>query len=116
MPSSAPPGISPEPHAAHGPLPGDDEAARLPSLVSGPSPLAASKRPAGALSPTDVALFPTFPGTAECCLKEASHTPGALPSGGFPGNQIFGFPPAPPRSTERARGPFYPFLDPIPPQ
>ena len=54
------------------------------------SPLAASKRPAGALSPTDVALFPTSPCTAECCLKEASHTPGALPSGGCPGNPICG--------------------------
>ena len=26
----------------------------------------------------------------ECCLKEASHTPGALPSGGCPGNPICG--------------------------
>ena len=52
--------------------------------------MAASKRPAGALSPTDVALFPTSPCTAECCLKEASHTPGALPSGGCPGNPICG--------------------------
>jgi len=60
------------------------------SLVSKLSPLAASKRPAGALSPTDVALFPTSPCTAECCLKEASHTPGALPSGGCPGKPICG--------------------------
>ena len=90
MPSSASPGIPPEPPAVHGPLPGNDETARLPSLVSRLSPLAASKRPAGALSPIDVALFPTFPCTAECCLKEASHTPGALPSERFPSNQICG--------------------------
>ena len=85
MPSSASPDISPEPPAVRGSLPGDDETARLPS-----SPLAASKRPAGALSPIDVALFPAFPCTAECCLKEASHMPGALPSGECPGNQICG--------------------------
>jgi len=90
MPSSASPGMPPEPPAVHGSLPGDDETASLPSLVSKLSPLAASKRPAGALSPTDVALFPTSPCTAECCLKEASHTPGALPSGGCPGNPICG--------------------------
>ena len=30
-------------------------------------------------------------------------------------NHSTGFPPAPPRSSERARKPFYPFLDPIPP-
>jgi len=90
MPSSASPGMPPEPPAVHGSLPGDDETASLPSLVSKLSPLAASKRPAGALSPTDVALFPTSPCTAECCLKEASHTPGALPSGGRPGNPICG--------------------------
>ena len=57
--SSPPPGISPEPPAAHGPLPGIDETARLPSPVSVLSPLAASRRPAGALSPTNVALFQT---------------------------------------------------------
>ena len=90
MPSSAPPGISLEPPAVDGPLPGDDETARLPSLVSRLPPLAASKHLAGALSPTDVALFPSFPYTAECCLKEASHMPGALPLGGFPGNPICG--------------------------
>ena len=72
MPSSASPGIPPELPAIHGSLPGDDETARLPS-----SPLVASKRPAGALSPIDVALFPAFPCTAECCLKETSHTSGA---------------------------------------
>ena len=33
MPSSAPPGISPEPPAVYGPLPGDDETVRLPSPV-----------------------------------------------------------------------------------
>jgi len=59
--------IPPELPAVYGSLPGDDETARLPS-----SPLAASKRPAGALSPIDVALFPTFPCTAECCLKPSS--------------------------------------------
>jgi len=90
MPSSASPGISPEPPAVDGPLPGNDETARLPSLVSRLPPLAASKRPAGALSPTDVALFPTSPCTAECCLKEAIHTRGALPPGGCPGNPICG--------------------------
>jgi len=135
MPSSASQGIPPELPAVQGSLPGDDETARLPS-----SPLAASKRPAGALSPIDVALFPTSPCTAECCLKETSHTPGAPPSGGCPSlwrvplqpnlrafrplrrallsargfflplplegapaTQSAGFPPAPPRSTERAR-------------
>jgi len=35
--------------------------------------------------------------------------PGALRSGGFP-TKSAGFPPAPPRSTERARGPFYPLF------
>ena len=90
MPSSASPGMPPEPPAVHGSLPGDDETASLPSLVSKLSPLAASKRPAGALSPTDVALFPAFPCTAKCCLKKASHTPGALPPGGCPGNPICG--------------------------
>jgi len=115
MPSSASPGISLEPPAVHGPLPGDDETARHPSLVSRLSPLAASKRPAGALSPTNAALFPALPCTAECCLKGASHMPGALPPEGAPATQSAGFPPAPPRSTERARGPFYLFLDRIPP-
>jgi len=43
MPPSASPGISPEPPAVHGPLPGDDETARLPSPVSMLPPLAASK-------------------------------------------------------------------------
>jgi len=90
MPSSASLGISPEPTAVHGPLPGDDETARLPSPVSMLPPLAASKRPAGALSPTDVALFPTSPCTAEGCLKEASHTPVTLRPGGFPGNPLCG--------------------------
>jgi len=90
MPFSASPGISPEPPAVNGPLPGDDETARLPSPVSVLKPLAASKRPAGALSPTDVALFQTSPCTAEGCLKEASHTPGALPPGGCPGNPLCG--------------------------
>jgi len=114
MRSSASLGISPEPLAVHGPLPGDDESARLPSPMSMLSPLAASKRPAGALSPADVALFPTSPCTAEGCLKEASHTPGTFPPEGAPATRPSGFPPAPPRSTERAREPFYPFLDPIP--
>ena len=54
--SSASPGIPPELPAAHGPLPGDDETARLPLPVSMLPPWAASKRLAGALSPTDVAL------------------------------------------------------------
>ena len=53
-------------------------------------PLVASKRPAGALSPTDVALFPAFPCTAEGCLKEVTHTPGTLPPGGCPGNPLCG--------------------------
>jgi len=68
MPSSASLGIPPELQtllAAHGPLLGDDETARLPLPVSMLSTLATSKRPAGALSPTDVALFPTSPCTAE---------------------------------------------------
>jgi len=86
MHSSASLGISPEPPAVHGPLPGDDETARLPSLVSMLSPSATPKRPAGALSPTDVALFPTFPCTNEGSLKKTSHTPGALFPGGCPGN------------------------------
>ena len=86
MPFSASPSTPLEPPAAHG----DDETARLPSLVSRLSPLAASKRPEGALSPTDVALFPAFPYTAESCLREASHMPGALPLGECPGNPICG--------------------------
>ena len=110
MPSSASPGISPEPPAVSGPLPGDDETARLPSLVSRLPPLAASKRPAGALSPYDVALFQTFPCTAECCLKEASHTPSASRQ---PNLRTF-------RPLRRALlsargGHFIPFLDPTPP-
>jgi len=71
MPSSASPGIPPELPAVDGPLPGDDETARLPSLVSMLTLFAASKRHAGALSHTDVALFPTpqiSPCTAEGCL------------------------------------------------
>ena len=56
-------GIPPQLPAAHGPLPGDDETARPPLPVSMLSPWAASKRPAGALSPTDVALFPISPCT-----------------------------------------------------
>ena len=90
MHSSASPGTPPELPAAHGPLPGDDETARPPLPVSMLSPWAASKRPAGALSPTDVALFPTSPCTAEGCLKEASHTPGTLPLGRSPGNPLCG--------------------------
>jgi len=43
MPSSASPGISPEPPAVRGLLPGDDETARLPSPESVLSPLVASK-------------------------------------------------------------------------
>ena len=65
---------------------GDDETVRLPLPVSMLSPWAASKRPAGALSPTDVALFQTSPCTAEGSLREAGHMPGALSPGGFPGN------------------------------
>ena len=68
------------------PLLGNDETARLPLPVSMLSPLAAPKRPAGALSPTDSVLFPTSPCTAEGSLKEASHTPGTFSPGGFPGN------------------------------
>ena len=43
MPSSASLGMPPEPPAVHGSLPGDDETASLPSLVSKLPPLAASK-------------------------------------------------------------------------
>ena len=71
-------------------MPGDDETTRPPLSVPMLSPLAASKRPAGALNPTDVALFPTSPCTAEGSLKEASHTPGTLPLGGSPGNPLCG--------------------------
>ena len=89
MHSSASPGIPPELPAANGPLPGDDETAHLPLPVSMLSPWAASKRPAGA-SPTDVALFPTPPCTAGDSLREASHMPGTLSSGGCPGNPPYG--------------------------
>jgi len=65
---SAPPELT----AAHCALPGDDETARLLLPASMLPPLAASKRSAGALSPTDVALFPASPCTAECSVKEAS--------------------------------------------
>ena len=78
MHSSAPPGIPPELPAAHGPLPGDDETARLPLPVPVLSPWTASKRPAGALSPTDVALFPTSLCTDAGSLREASQVPDTL--------------------------------------
>ena len=87
MHSQASPGIPPELPAAHGPLPGDDETARLPLLVPVLSPWAASKRSAGALSPTDVALFPTSSCTDEGSLREASQMPGTLLPGGCPDNQ-----------------------------
>ena len=90
MHSSASPGISPELPAAHGPLPGDDETARLPLPVSMLSPLAASKRPAGALSPTDVALFPTSSCTDEGSLREAGQMLGTLSPRGCPDNQPCG--------------------------
>jgi len=44
-----------------------------------------TKRSVGALSPTDVALFPTSPCAAEGSVMEESHTPGALSLGGGPG-------------------------------
>ena len=76
---------------------GDDETVRLPLPVSMLSPLAASKRPVGALGPTDVAFFPTSHSPAagafspaEGSLKEASHTPGTLSPGGCPDNQPYG--------------------------
>ena len=90
MHSSVSPGIPPELPAAHGPLPGDDETARLPLPVSMLSPWAASKRPAGALSPTDVALFPSPLCTDEGSLREASQMPGTLSPGGCPVNQPCG--------------------------
>ena len=62
----------------------------------------------GSIRTTDVVLFQTSPCTAEGRLKEASHTPGTLPPEGAPATHSAGFPPAPPRSTERAREPFYP--------
>jgi len=70
------------------------------------SPLAASKRSESALSPIDVALFPTSPCTAEGSVKEASRTPGILSPGGAPAIQPAGFPPALLRSTKRAREAF----------
>lgn len=72
MHSSAPSGILPEPPAAHGPLLGDDETARLAPPVSVLAPLAASKGSIGALSPTDVALFPTCPCANYQQRKEAN--------------------------------------------
>jgi len=48
-------------------------------------------------------------GACERTKKEASHTPGTLPPEGALATQSVGFPLAPPRSTKRARGPFYPF-------
>ena len=102
MHSSASPGIPLELPAAHGPLPGDDETARLPLPVSMLSPWAASKRPAGALSPTDVALFPTSSCTDEGSLREVKcQVP--FPPEGAPTTNPAGLPPAPPRSTEHAR-------------
>ena len=115
MPSSAPPGIPPEPPAVHGSLPGDDEAARLPSLVSKLSPLAASKRPAGALSPTDVALFPTSPVHRRGLLQ------GGKPHARHPSSQrvprqptLRAFRPLH-RALLSARGGLFPLLDPTPP-
>ena len=90
MHSSASHGIPPELPAAHGPLPGVDETARLPLPVPMLSPWAASKRLAGALSPTDVALFPTSSCTDEGSFREASQMPGTLSPGGFPDNQPCG--------------------------
>ena len=84
MHSSASPGIPPELPAAHGTLPGDDETARLPLPVPVLSPRTASKRPVGALSPTDVALFPTSSCTDEGSFREAGQMPGTLSSGGCP--------------------------------
>jgi len=113
MHSSASLGIPPDLPAALGPVLGDFETVRLPLPGSVLAPLAASKRPVGALSPTDVALFPTSPCTAEGSLKEASHTPDArpFPPEVNPATHPAGFPPDPPRSTERAREPLKPFLD-----
>ena len=91
MNPSAPLGIPSEPPAVHGPLLGDDEAACLPSPVSKLTPLAASKHSVGALSPTDVALFPTPPCIAEGSLKEASRTPSTLFPGGYPGSPLRAF-------------------------
>ena len=90
MHPSASPGIPPELPAAHAPLPGDDETAHPPLPVPMLSPWAASKRLAGALSPTDVALFPTSPCTDEGSLREASQMPGTLSPGGCPDNQPCG--------------------------
>ena len=90
MHSSASHGIPPELPAAHGPLPGVDETARLPLPVPMLSPWAASKRPVGALSPTDVALFPTSSCTDEGSLREASQMPGTLSPEGCPDNQPCG--------------------------
>ena len=90
MHSSASQGIPPDLPAAHGPLPGVDETARLPLPVPMLSPWTASKRPAGALSPTDVALFPTSPCTDVGSLREASLMPGTLSPGGCPDNQPYG--------------------------
>ena len=90
MQSSASPGIPPELPAAHGPLPGVDETARLKLPVPMLPPWAASKRPAGALSPTDAALFPTSSCTDEGSMREASQMPGTLSPGGCPDNQPCG--------------------------
>ena len=76
--------------AAHGPLPGVDETARLPLPVPMLSPWAALKRPAGALSPTVVVLFPTSPCTDEGSLREAGQMPGTLSKGGCPDNPTCG--------------------------
>ena len=90
MHSSASHGTPPELPAAHGPLPGVDETARLPLPVPMLSPWAASKRPAGDLSPTDVALFPTSSCTDEGSMREASQMPGTPSPGGCPDNQPCG--------------------------
>ena len=47
-------------------------------------------------------------------LLEGGEPQLSFPPEGSSATQSAGFPPAPPRSTERPRGPFYPFLDLIP--
>ena len=114
MKSSAPPGIPPgipsELPAAHDPLTGDDETACLLLPVTVLPPLAASKRPAVALSPTDVVFIPAFPCTAEGSVKCKGGEPRQVP---LPPGWCTGSPPcglsarsAALYCTERARGTF----------
>ena len=109
-------GISPEPPAAHGPLPGNDETARLPSLVSRLSPLAASKHPRGRSQPHRYGAFPNLP-VHRRVLPEGREPHARCPSLWRVPRQpnLRAFRPFRRALLSARGGLFIPFLDPIPP-